>query len=346
MKKNLLYFFLLITFSAAAQDAHFSQYNTTPMSINPAMTGIFDGTLRFSNNYRSQWSALGKPYKTIYSSLDFPLGKQKNKNHYWGAGIMINSDKTGEAQFYTTLVEASLSFTTALNDYGTHFISFGAQTGLDQRGIDLTKVTWDSQWNGNNFDPTLPAGEVIQLQQFTFVDFNMGAMWYYLPDEFNNGSIGISFAHLNRPNTSFYVKQTDKMDIRYTLNASADLAVDRNENTTWISPKLLVMLQGEHSEIDIGGYVKNRLILKSKYTNFTKEMLFSWGACYRWNDAIIASARIEYGRFGLGFSYDLNVSSLANQAGSANSTEISFSYIVPIKRGQVGAVTNRMPKFF
>ena len=328
------------------QDAHFSQYNATPLSINPAMTGIFDGTMRFSNAYRSQWSGLGEGYTTIYSSLDFPIGKGKSKLHYFGGGIMVNTDKAGPSAFYTTLIEGSLSFTAAINDYGTHFLAFGLQAGLDQRGIDLTKVTWDTQWNGNNFDPTIAAGENIQLSQFTFVNFSAVAMWYFLPDEFNNAYAGIAFAHINTPNTSFYVEQTDEMPIRYTVHGGADLAVDRNENTTWISPKVLFMMQGEHSTLTFGGYVKNRLILKSKYTNYRKEVLFAWGAAYRWEDALILSARIDYGRFGIGMSYDATTSSLATNAGGAGSLEFTLSYITPIRRGEANASTSRMPKFF
>src|SRR5262245_59797510 len=110
MKGKAIIISLVLGMSVSyAQDTHFSQYNATPMSINPALTGIYDGTARFTNNYRSQWGALGPAYTTIYSSVDFPLGKAKSKNHYFGIGVMVNSDKAGETGFYTTLIEGSLS---------------------------------------------------------------------------------------------------------------------------------------------------------------------------------------------------------------------------------------------
>jgi type IX secretion system PorP/SprF family membrane protein len=134
-KRNLLLsvLFLLAACTLHAQDTHFSQYNATPLSINPALTGIYDGTFRFTNTYRSQWGGLGKGYSTVYSSLDFPMGKTKQKNHYWGAGLVFNTDKAGEIGYYTTQVQASVAFTTALNEYATHFISFGTQVGLSQK---------------------------------------------------------------------------------------------------------------------------------------------------------------------------------------------------------------------
>ena len=337
---------LLATSTLQGQDTHFSQYNATPMSINPALTGIYDGIFRFTNTYRSQWGGLGKGYSTVYSSIDFPMGKSKSKNHYWGAGLMLNTDKAGEIGYYTTQVQASVSFTTALNEYATHFIALGTQVGLSQRGMDLEKMTWDSQWNGNTFDPSLNPSEKIQLDAFTYPNFNMGLMWYYLPDEYNHAYAGLSFYNLNTPNTSFYVDQSDQLSVRYTIHAGADFAVDKIENTTWISPKLLYMSQGGQEKLTLGGFVKHRLILKSKYTNFRQEVLFSWGACYRWADAVVVSARVDYGKFGLGISYDFNVSSLGSNAGGAGGPEISLAFLLPVKRGTQGAVAVRMPKFF
>jgi type IX secretion system PorP/SprF family membrane protein len=346
--RNLLLLFSTLMLPAVlfAQDTHFSQYATTPMAVNPALTGIFDGTLRWSNNYRSQWGGLDKAYATIYSSLDFPLGKEKTKNHYFGAGIMVNSDKASGTGFFTTQFQGSLSFTAAIDELSTHFFALGLQAGLNQRGADLTKFTWDNQWNGNNYDPSLGSGETIQLSEFTFADFSAGMLWYTLPDSYNSGYAGISFSHLNRPNTSFYVKQTDKLPVRFTVHAGADLAIDRNENATWIAPRLLAMKQGSLYEITVGGMVRHRVILKSKYTNYRKEVLFSWGAAYRWNDAVVGSVRADYGRFGLGVSYDLTVSGLSTAAGGTGSPEVSLSYMLPVRRGNAGSLTGKLPRFF
>ena len=214
------------------------------------------------------------------------------------------------------------------------------------RGIDLTKVTWDNQWNGGAFDPFANTGENIQLDQFTFVDASAGLLWYYLPNEFNMTYAGISFMHFNTPNTSFYVDNVDEMPMRLTAHGGADIPLNNNENATWISPKVLFMMQGEHTELTIGGYVKNRLILKSKYTNYRKQVEFTWGIGYRFNDAAIVSARVDYGRFGLGVSYDINTSSLSSNATGTSSMEFSLCYVTPIRRGDVGVVTNRMPRFF
>ena len=45
--------FLLV--SVKAQDPHFSQFFASPLTLNPAFTGKFDGSWRLAANHRDQW---------------------------------------------------------------------------------------------------------------------------------------------------------------------------------------------------------------------------------------------------------------------------------------------------
>ncbi|MFH1322164.1 MAG: type IX secretion system membrane protein PorP/SprF [Bacteroidota bacterium] len=38
-----------------SQDIHFSQFYQTPLIINPALTGSFNGQVRVLMNYKDQW---------------------------------------------------------------------------------------------------------------------------------------------------------------------------------------------------------------------------------------------------------------------------------------------------
>ncbi|MCC7231402.1 MAG: PorP/SprF family type IX secretion system membrane protein [Bacteroidia bacterium] len=332
-------------FSGLGQDAHFSQFYGTPLQLNPAYTGVFDGKFRISNNYRSQWSGFGKGYRTIHVSLDGPIAKGMLGNNYFGAGLLVYQDKAGETGLTSTIIEASLSYVTALDDIGDHFLSIGFQTGLNQQSLDLSKATWDSQWNGDTFDPALPSFESIQLHQFAYLDFNAGLLYYYVPDGNNSLAIGGGYSHIGSPNISFFTEADAPLRSRYTFTASGEIGLDA-EKSSWIDPKLLVNLQGKQKEIVFGGYVKNKVQFKSRYTNYKKEAYFYLGGFYRWNDAVIASARVEYNSFGLGLSYDFNVSQLSTLAGSASAFEINLSFVSYVKRGQKAKNFNKMPRFF
>ena len=54
MKKTacILLTFLSTSFFIKAQDPHFSQFFASPLTLNPAFTGKFDGLFRVAGNYR------------------------------------------------------------------------------------------------------------------------------------------------------------------------------------------------------------------------------------------------------------------------------------------------------
>lgn len=341
---RILSLVICITGTAIAQDPHFTQFYGAPLQVNPAMTGVFDGTFRATNNYRSQWSGLGKGYKTFQISADLPVGKGEIEKGFFGLGFMMYKDQAGTAGFGSSIFEGSLSYATPLDPEQNNYITIGFQTGLNQQSIDLSKATWDSQWNGGAYDPSLPSREAIQLQQFTYLDFNAGLMYFYVPDGNNSFSFGAAMHHIGSPNVSFFTESDVPLRRRITLHSSGELALNK-ENTTWITPKAMAMFQGNQKLIIFGGYLKNKVQFKSRYTNYKKEAYFYLGGFYRWNDAVAASARFEYNSFGLGISYDINTSYLSNLT-TANAFEINLSYVAYVKRGQRAKHFNKMPRFF
>lgn len=351
MRKFVRFSFYLICFFAFAgenafgQDVHFSQHSFTPLQVNPAMTGVFDGIARVSNSYRSQWSGLGKGYKTLHLSADAPLAKGTLKENFFGIGALIYQDKAGTAGFKSTIVEGSLSYTMALDDQHNHYFSLGFQAGLNQQSIDLTKASWDSQWNGDTYDPSLPSRESIQLQQFTYMDFNAGFLYYYVPDGNNTFDFGAAMSHIGSPNVSFYTLAETPLRRKITVHSSAEFDVSK-DNTAFLNPKVLVMMQGNQKEIYFGSYFRNKVQFKSKYTNYMKEAYFLGGLFYRWDDAVVIAARFEFNTLGIGLSYDINTTSLSTLAGSSNAFEVNVTYVAYIKRGQRSKHFNKMPRFF
>lgn len=343
MKALALLAVFFMSETVRAQDVHFSQFYYTPLMVNPAMTGIFDGKVRVSNDYRSQWSGVGDGYKTIHVSLDMPVGKTRFKNNYFGVGLMVYQDNAGSAKFSHTIIEGALAYTTSVDD-GDNYLSVGFRGGLDSREVDFSRATWASQWNGDNYDPTLP-GESVQLQQRTYFDFTAGLMWYYIPDGINSISAGGSMSHITKPDLSFSNNNHDYLNNLIAIHAGAELSLDQN-NTFWVAPKFLVQFQGNQKEILPGTFMKQKLQLKSKYTNYRYDTYFSYGAWYRFGDAFIFAARIDYNDFGLGISYDLTTSDFPSLTGASGGPEFSLSYIPGIRRGQRSKHFNKMPKYF
>lgn len=348
MKKILLAIFVLslsiISTDSFAQDVHFSQFNTTPLQVNPAQTGVFDGTFRMSNNYRSQWAGFGKGYSTIHVGLDAPLGKGKLGTNFFGVGLLVYQDKAGTAGLANTIIEASASYVAAMDDNANHYFAIGFQTGLNQMSLDYSKATWDSQWNGDAYDPSLPSQDNAQLQQFTYLDFNGGVLYYYVPDGVNSVTLGASISHIGSPNVSFYAREETPLRRKITVHGSSEINLT-SEQVTWFNPRFLVSFQGKQKEIVVGGLVKNKLQFKSEYTKYKREAFFSIGAFYRLQDSFILSTRFDYYKFGLGISYDTNASSLRKLTNSAKAWEFNLSFVTPVLRGRKEQNFNKMPRF-
>ena len=60
-----------------AQDIHFSQFFASPVLVNPANTGNFNGVARLGLNYRDQWGSVSVPYQTFSTYADFAVQPKK-----------------------------------------------------------------------------------------------------------------------------------------------------------------------------------------------------------------------------------------------------------------------------
>ncbi|MEO0310536.1 MAG: hypothetical protein RIQ89_193 [Bacteroidota bacterium] len=342
---KLSLFLLVIIGSVAAQDAHFSQWSMAPLHVNPALCGIYDGTFRLSNLYRTQWSGIKSKYETIGISADAAIFRKKGKDNFFGLGLLAYQEKAGAAGYKMFVLMPTLSYTTPLDANGEHFLSLGVQAGLNQRSLDLTGATWGNQWNGDKFDPALSSGEALNLLSLSYFDANAGFMYYYVPDGYRSAYLGASVAHLNKPDLSFFVTGKDILPRRLTVHTGAELPITR-DYSTWFVPRAQFMLHNKQREIDFGFSIKNKLQFKSRFTNFKKEVFFYLGGHYRYGDAIVPMARIEYNSFGLGISYDFTISELSSLAGGANALEIGLSWVNPVKRGQRARNYTKTPRFF
>ena len=70
---SLWFCLMLAGVAVRAQDPRFSQYFASPMTLNPALTGNIDGSLRVAVNFRQQWWAASSPFQTTSLSFEHRL---------------------------------------------------------------------------------------------------------------------------------------------------------------------------------------------------------------------------------------------------------------------------------
>ena len=100
VKKLLSLFAALLMWCAVdAQDIHFTQYYMSPLTINPAQTGQFAGTIRLGGIYRNQYASLIRDeFSTPSAFVDSPVLPGFRKKDWIGAGLGFFTDKAGSSQ--------------------------------------------------------------------------------------------------------------------------------------------------------------------------------------------------------------------------------------------------------
>src|SRR6188768_2000492 len=105
MKKLLLTLLLLSTIVSVslAQDPNFSQFFASPLTLNPALTGKFDGNFRIAGNYRNQWPTINRAFITSTIAADFTiLNKTLPYNDRWGVGALAYTDAQADGVLKNT----------------------------------------------------------------------------------------------------------------------------------------------------------------------------------------------------------------------------------------------------
>jgi type IX secretion system PorP/SprF family membrane protein len=113
---------------AFAQDIHFAQMEYAPLVLNPALAGA-NSALQGSVNYRTQWSAVATPYKTMAAAIDGRLNtSKKNRNGHLVGGLSAYNDQSGDAKVTSNSISIALGYHLILDPTST--LGIAIYTGL------------------------------------------------------------------------------------------------------------------------------------------------------------------------------------------------------------------------
>lgn len=334
---------MLLVFSGLkAQDPRFSQYNASPLTLNPAMTGVFNGNYRISAIYRSQWHSIlkaddpqGTPLFRTFSGA-FDMRFNVNKTDGIGVGLVFLTDKAGAADYGTNQLNLNFSYSKGLGQQGAHNIALGISAGGAIRGINYNALRFGNQFDGTGFDPTHNSGETNISDNLKFFDISAGLFYYFVNKNSSNKGRsnaygGFAVSHLNRPNQSFYSGQSADLYMKYTVSGGGGFPIATQVD---LQPSFMFMKQGPALETDLGTYVKifftpndpngNAFYIGPWYRIVTRDNVTAKGGIA--SEALILMTKLDYSSFTLGFSFDLNLSELTNATNTNGAFEISLAH--------------------
>lgn len=290
---------MFITLWGLCQDPHFSQYYASPTLVNPAMAGNFTGSLRVSGIYRNQWAQYGSPFSTGTICYESKVGKSRREEGVSTltlGGIML-FDKTPGGVIKSQNFQGLIAYQQVLDKNGYHKIGIGFMAGLSQKSLDISSVSFASQFTNNGFNLALPNLEPNTGRNIRNFDLHGGFLYAY-NDNQKTFYIGTSLYHINNPKNYFYKIDTIQQTLpqRFNANMGANIATDYLH----FAASALYMKQGNINYVLLGGSVG---------VPFSETGVLYTGLWYRFGEAIIPVINLQLNNTNFGLSYEAFINS-------------------------------------
>ncbi len=336
--KRLLPLLVALAFAlgSSAQDAHFSLYNMSPLTLNPALTGAYLGTARVGGIYRDQWGFgfLSNQFVTTSFYIDAPLFRGFGKKDWIGVGGMFFSDRAGRLNLSANSFMGSISYHWALDKQRRTVLTFAVQAGtsgrslddLDQRpelfGSNLTESTFQDNI------ATTPTG--ISVNNSNFFDLGAGAMLRTALGQESTLEVGVAFSHLLQPDYSILTSSaagTDEGSRQQPLVVRAHANSRHPLNETWS------LLPSAFFQTTRAGRSETILqLLGEVELNEEKEIDLRFGPGYRFGDSGMVLAGVDWKDLRVMASYDIALSDLQSSSRFQSGFEIAAWYILKIEK--------------
>lgn len=320
-----------------SQDAHFSQFYASPLTLNPAIAGTYTGTFRISTIYRDQWrGALDNSLRTFSASGDVKFNLNfgnKNLPDIVAMGITFFGDRVSAFDFNTNQILLTGAYHKALDRRTKQYLGIGIQGGILQKSINYEDLTFQDQFNAiNGF--TLGTGESLPTNNRAYADLGLGMYYTITPNKNFNFHVGAGYFHLTQPNISFYniediidpnLIKTDTLHAKWSVHTGASI---KTSDGLYFQPRVNALMQGAQAEVNLGATFRYKIsktegkyLLLGPYIRGVKNYN-NYGL-----ESIIAMAGFEMNDFIIGLSYDQNLKSLVTGRRSLSSFELSIIYI-------------------
>lgn len=310
--------FLILGNTAIAQDPHFSQFFASPLTLNPAFTGKFNGNYRLSANYRNQWPTINNAFITSTGSVDFHIMESKiPSNDMFGMGFSLLTDNSASGAVKFNYASFSTAYHKGLDEDGTNQLGVGIQATYSNMIINTSNLKFEDQLTTTGFTGISLENFAGATLQSNYLDLNAGVLYNGSSNENNNYYFGISAYHINQPKQKF-AGNSYPINTRITAHAGAYFLLNENFG---LHVSGLHSTQGGALETVIGGAAQ--FIANPSAASPVSIYAGSW---LRLNDAVIPYFGLEFADARLGISYDVNTSSLKTASLNKGGIEISLIY--------------------
>ena len=316
---SLITYYLLLSTFLHAQDPTFSQFFSSPLNVNPALTANINSDWRAITNYRSQWMNATSPYVTGTISYDT---KVQSKNvyteagNYVGLGGMLMFDRAMGGIANSIFASLDLSYHIKIIDGATqHRLGIGFAGMYGRRSVDYRRLDFEDQYTGFGFNTNLPTGETALSNMKAFLSASAG-LTYSITGENSNFDIGAAMYHVNRPRQTFLKDDNQRLAMRKVAHANFETYIN---DRTILNVAAIYQQQGPATYLSAGGGI-------GYYLGDDKGPIINAGVWYWKENGFVPYIGLVKNNFQFGFSYDVTTSKLNESARKPSSVELSLIF--------------------
>lgn len=347
--------FMMLGLAVRSQDIHFSQYYSSPMTLNPALTGKFDGLYRINAIYRGQYYGLNQSnslFRTPGISVDFSLLKDKMNGNALGVGLVVVNDAqnvsatdqtTGAStggKINTTTIGLSVGYTLNLDKKKSTQISIGLQPSYTLKNSNGSYQFPDA-FNPSDltYNTSDPNNEKVASLKKNYFNFDYGIFLNTKPLDWLTFYVGYSMANVARPQTAVLSSSKDgKLPFRHAVHGGFEFELAKK----WVLiPGFLYQNEAKANEANAGitaGYIivnKETDGKRKKATVFLglwNRMGNDVNSAFQYRN-ITPKVGMEYNNLRVGFAYDITMGNMAKDAHGVpgiyrpQAYELAISYI-------------------
>ena len=325
MTKKLLFLLCFLSLGLTqgnAQDIHFTSYEFSPLTLNPALAGSFSGSYRIGGIYRDQWRSVAGngAFTTPTIHVDVPLIRGVREQDWIGLGAGFYSDRSSQYGLVTSKSFQGISYHLSLDKKQTQIISFGIQNGTGSRRVNLRQNLRTETLILGEQNSSLPTGDqddqLLETQGGTIVDWVGGVTYSSYQRNLSFIRAGFSIGRINRANQAFGTG-SDRQRLKYTAFAMYDTPIAGN---LFLTPSVMYQRTGNNQQLV--AQTKVSLLVSEE-----KNIYANGGLGYRVGDAIQVLVGADIRDIKVQLAYDVNVSGLTAASRGLGAFELAVSYI-------------------
>lgn len=325
----ILALFFLNPFAGNSQDMHWTLFDFSPLSVNPANTGNFLGTYRLGGIIRDGAFSIENniggstnTFKSVGAHLDAPIAIGFRKQDWIGVGGMFYGDRSGSLGLGLSYSMLSVAYHFALNKKQTNVFTIGIQGGGGSRGLKDFQAARFGDGTMNN----LMTNSMGEIESNGFFDLNFGISYRSKVNKQTSLQIGATANQLSFAEQALLQSNNDQggrdssfatKPFGFGLHGNFDFML----NKKWdLRPAFRVQTMGPHSELQLQGTLGYLL-------NKDKETKLRFGLGYRIADAMQILLGMDFKDIRFALGYDLSLSDISNINSGQGGFELGVVYI-------------------